>query len=250
MILAAGFGTRLRPLTQSRPKALVEAGGVSLLAAHLERLRPLKPNCLLVNGHYRVDQLKAFLAQNIVGWRDFRLLVEEPILETGGALKNAAPFVRGAFLVTVNVDAATDLSPALVVADYYRRPSLATLLLHDEPRFNQVEVDPESRIIAFGRRRAAPGNRLLAYTGIQLCSPLLLQMLACEKATAFPLIPFYQRLLAAGRRDLRAVVVASGQDYYWRDIGTPDELAALETDLYNRPGLARRMGFYRQRTAL
>ncbi len=246
LLLAAGLGTRLRPLTADRPKALVEVAGVPLLAAQLNRLRSSRPRQLLINAHYRADRLESFLkGAPVAGWRSFRLLQETQLLDTGGALKRAAFLVRGEALVTVNVDIASDLHPALVVAEQRRRPALATLLLHDYPRYNQVEVATDGRIVAFGRRRAASGNRLLAYTGIQVCASLLLSLLRREPETVFPLIPFYQRLLASGRRDLRAVVVAADSDYYWRDIGTPAELAALERDLEQRPDLARRLGFVR-----
>ena len=243
MILAAGFGTRLRPLTDRLPKALVPVAGVSLLELWLARLRPAKPATLLVNGHYRVMQLATVLNRVAYGFREVRLLREEPILDTGGGLRRAMAFARGDFLATVNVDVVTDISPALALARHLREKALVTMILHDHPRYNQVEVDDRGRITAFGRDRPRPGRRLLAYTGLQLCSPRLLKLFQRCPEPAFPLVPFYQRLLAAGRNDLKACIVDTRKEYYWRDAGTPDDLKVLDNDLASWPGLARRLGF-------
>ncbi len=243
MILAAGFGTRLRPLTEHLPKALVPVAGQPLLGLWLERLRPLKPAALLVNGHYRVEQLEAFLATSAAGFREVRLLREAPILDTGGGLRRAMAFARGRFLATVNVDVVSDLSPALALDRYRREKALVTMILHDHPRYNQVEVDDGGRITAFGLSRPRPGRRLLAYTGIQVCSPRLFRLLQRCPEPVFPLVPFYQRLLDSGRRDLLARVMDGDENYYWRDVGTPGDLEALENDLAARPELARRLGF-------
>ena len=242
MILAAGFGTRLRPLTDQLPKALVPVAGASLLELWLARMRPARPAALLVNGHYRVAQLAAVLDSAAYGFREVRLLREEPILNTGGGIRQAMAFARGAFLATVNVDVVTDISPALALARHLRENNLVTMILHDHPRYNQVEVDDRGRITAFGRERPRPGRRLLAYTGIQVCSPRLLRLFERCPEPAFPLVPFYQHLLAAGRNDLKACIVDTQKEYYWRDAGTPDDLKALENDLAGRPGLARRLG--------
>ena len=243
MILAAGFGTRLRPLTEHLPKALVPVAGMPLLELWLRRLRPLKPATLLVNGHYRVTQLEGYLAAAAYGFREVRLLREDPILDTGGGLKRALAFARGPFLATVNVDAVTDISPVLALPRHFLTRALVTMILHDSPRYNQVEVDDCGRITAFGLKRARPGRRLLAYTGLQVCSPRLFHLLRRRPEAVFPLVPFYQRLLAAGRRDLRVCVVDTADKFYWRDAGTPGDLEALEEDLRTRPGLARRLGF-------
>jgi len=238
MILAAGFGTRLRPLTERMPKALVPVGGQPLIQRCLDYFRTLRPGLLLVNGHHHAGQLAVFLDSKVAGYRRFRFIHEPEILDTGGALRNASPLVQGDFLVTVNVDIVSDISPLDALASHLRNRALVTMILHDHPRYNQVEVDAVGRIVAFGRRRPRPGNRLLAYTGIQICSPTLLALLRRCRQDVFPLIPFYQRLLDHGRRDLLAHVVDTRYKFYWRDVGTPQDLAACEADFAARPGLA------------
>ncbi len=243
MILAAGFGTRLRPLTEQTPKPLIEVAGVPLLKFALNRLRKLKPGTLVVNGHYLSDQIENFLYKNCSGFRHLKYLFEPEILDTGGGICNAAGFLDGPFFVTVNADIITDISLFRAVSQHLQSRALVTMVLHERPRYNQVEVDGKGSIRGFGGGLTETGNRLLAYTGIQICSPLLLDLMAREKAQAFPLITFYKRLLAAGRLDIRAHVVNSENHFYWRDLGTHDDLAAVADDLRRDETLARRLGF-------
>jgi len=242
MILAAGFGTRLKPLTERIPKSLVPVAGMPLLALSLSRLRKLKPRILVVNGHHLSGQLETFLRQSSYGFQQTEYLYEPLILDTGGALRNASHYLRGPFFVTTNADVVSDIPLFKAVSQHLKSRALVTMLLHDRARYNQVEVDPQGRIKGFGRSQAASGNRILAYTGIQICSPLLLDMMEREPGLPFSLITFYSRLLAAGRLDLLSHVVDTQNDYYWRDVGTPDDLIAIEHDLSNDPGLAARVG--------
>ena len=242
MILAAGFGTRLKPLTDRLPKPLVPIAGMPMLEFSLKRLRKLKPRILVVNGHHLSGQLEDFLRQSSDGFQRIEYLYEPLILDTGGAIRNASRYLRGPFFVTTNADVVSDISLFEAVGQHLKRRSLVTMLLHDRDRYNQVEVDPAGRIIGFGRSRPASGNRILAYTGIQICSPLLLDLMARESACPFSLIAFYSRLLAAGRLDIVSHVVNTRDNYYWRDVGTPDDLVAIEHDLANHADLAARLG--------
>ena len=243
MILAAGFGTRLKPLTERLPKPLVPVAGLPMLSLSLNRLRELKPRILVVNGHHLSAQLEEFLEQSAYGFQQTEYLFEPLILDTGGALRNAARYLRGSFFVTTNADIVSDIPLFEAVAQHLKRRSLVTMLLHDRERYNQVEVDCRGRIRGFGRSRAAFGNRILAYTGIQICSPLLLDLMVREEpGRPFSLITFYQRLLAAGRLDIVGHEVDTQNNYYWRDVGTPDDLVAIEHDLAHNPGLAGRLG--------
>jgi len=241
--LAAGFGTRLRPLTESTPKPLVKVAGVPMLTLALNRLRRLKPRILIVNGHHLSVHLEKYLRQSDSGFRQLEYVFESSILDTGGGIFNAARFLNGPFFVTLNADVATDIDLLPAVVSHLRRDSLVTMILHDNSRYNQVEVDLQNCICGFGRERARPGNRLWAYTGIQICSPRIFALMARERERSFSLIAFYRRLLGAGRRDLGAHIVDTEKKYYWRDLGTHDELAALEKDLSGDLTLADRLGF-------
>ncbi|MBN2808963.1 MAG: NTP transferase domain-containing protein [Deltaproteobacteria bacterium] len=243
LILAAGFGTRLLPLTERLPKPLVPVAGVPMLALTLNRFRRLKPRIMVVNGHHLAVQVESFLEEHSTGFQKLKYLYEPLILDTGGAVRNAARYLRGPFFVTSNADAVNDIALLPAVARHLRQGSLVTMLLHDREPYNQVEVDASGRIVGFALPPKASANRLLAYTGIQICSPVLLDLMAREApGRPFPLIPFYRRLLAAGRTDLAAYVVDTRDRYYWRDLGTPEDLAAVEADLKNRCGLAARLG--------
>ena len=242
MILAAGFGSRLKPLTEQIPKPLVPVAGVPMLTSAVHRLRALKPQILVINSHHLAPQLADFIDENISGLRRLEFIYEPSILDTGGGIRNAAGFLDGSFFITVNADIITDIPLAPLVSRHLRSRALVTMLLHDRPRYNQVEVDSRGSVCGFGRVNPAAGNRLLAYTGIQVCSPLLLELMAREPSGAFALIPFYQRLLAAGRTDIKAHVVDTGKSFYWRDLGTFADLAALENDFRKTPDLRRRLG--------
>ena len=243
MVLAAGFGSRLKPLTDRLPKPLVPVAGVPMLALTLNRLKRLKPHILVVNGHHLSGQLEAFLQESSTGFQRVEYLYEPLILDTGGALRNASRYLRGPFFVTTNADVVSDISLSGAVTQHLRRRSLVTMLLHDRERYNQVEVGPDGRIRGFACSQTVSGSRLLAYTGIQICSPLLLDLMAREMvAHPFPLIAFYRRLLAAGRSDIVSYVVDTRDQYYWRDLGTPKDLMAMEHDLNRNRDLALRLG--------
>lgn len=243
MVLAAGFGTRLKPLTDRIPKPLVQVAGVPMLAPTLSRFKKLKPRVLVVNGHHLSGQLGSFLHQYATGFQRVEYLHESLILDTGGAIRNASRYLKGSFFVTTNADVVSDISLFAAVTQHLRSDSLVTMLLHDHERYNQVEVDPVGRIRGFGNSKTVSENRLLAYTGIQICSPLLLDLMAREPAgRPFSLIAFYRRLLAAGRLDIVSHVVDTHDQYYWRDLGTLEDLAAMENDLKNIRGLAVRLG--------
>ncbi len=243
MILAAGFGTRLKPLTEFTPKPLIEVDGVAMLKLALNRLRKLKPGTLVVNGHHLSPQIKNFLRENNSGFRRLEYIFEPDILDTGGGIRNAARFLNGPFFVTVNADIVSDISLVRAVSQHLRRRSLVTMLLHKKPRYSQVEVDHQGCIRGFGGELKDSANQLLAYTGIQICSPLLLKLMAREKRAAFPLISFYKRLLVAGRRDLKAHIVDTENRFYWRDLGSHEDLTAIADDLKRDKTLACRLGF-------
>ncbi len=243
MILAAGFGTRLKPLTEQTPKPLIEVAGVPMIKLALNRLRKLKPGTLVVNGHHLAGQVENFIYKNSFGFRQLKYIFEPAILDTGGGICNAAGFLEGPFFITVNADIVTDISLTRAVSQHLQSRALVTMVLHERLRYNQVEVDSDGRIRGFGGGLTKSENRLLAYTGIQVCSPLLLALMAREKVSAFSLITFYKRLLAAGRLDIRAHIVDTENHFYWCDLGTHDDLAAVANDLRHDETLARRLGF-------
>lgn len=249
MVLAAGFGTRLGSLTQSLPKPLVKVAGRPMLAYVLHRLRRLRPAALVINGHYHSPLLAAWLRDHGSGFRRLDFLHEPEILDTGGGIDNAASRLSGDFFITFNADVVSDIPLASAVRFHLRRQALVTMIMHDHQRYNQVEIDAGGRIINFGRRsceagagKPPAGHCLRAYTGIQICSPRLLSLLRRRRPGPFSLIDFYASLLATGRADLHSFEVDTQSDFYWRDLGRPEDLRALEADLGGRPELAARLG--------
>ncbi len=237
MVLAAGYGTRLRPLTASCPKPLVPVANRPLLALTLRWLERFAPAQVVVNGHYLAEQVAAFLRASSSPL-SLRFSRENKLLGTGGGIRKAAPWLAsGDFFVTVNSDLVTDIDLEPVIAAHRASGALATLVMHDCPRFNKVWVRG-GRVVSFRPSPAGktPGRRL-AYTGIQVCAPRLLPLLAAGDSGSVSLIEVYEQLLATGREELAVYVPAPGS-FYWRDLGTAADYLGVHRDLASRPDLA------------
>ncbi|MFP5205605.1 MAG: NDP-sugar synthase [Acidobacteriota bacterium] len=238
MVLAAGLGTRLRPLTNDRPKALVTLNGRTLLDICLERLRSFGITEAIVNTHHFADLVADFLAAH----RNFGMRIEisreEVLLDTGGGLKQAAWFfLEGAerdqpFLLH-NVDVLSNIDLALLLQQHRESGALATLAVQERATSRYLLFDGEGLLC--GRRagrdgepemaRAADHPDALAFCGIHAISPRLLSLL--EEEGEFPIIPAYLRL--AARREKIAAFRADA--CRWRDLGRPESLLAAEEDL-------------------
>jgi NDP-sugar pyrophosphorylase family protein len=234
MVLAAGLGTRLRPLTDARPKALVKVAGQTMLERTLGRLQRFGITEVIVNAHHFADLLIAYLAEkNNFGLR-VEVSREEVLLDTGGGLKQAAEFFlrdgsNEPFLVH-NVDVASAIDFNAMVAAHKATGALATLAVKPRTSSRQLLFDAEELLV--GRRTSAstewarevPGPTPLAFCGIHVISPRIFSLL--DETGVFSIVPAYLRLAAAGER-----ISAYPTDAYWRDLGKLESVRQAEADL-------------------
>jgi NDP-sugar pyrophosphorylase family protein len=238
MILAAGRGSRLRPLTDHCPKALVEINGVPMLELAIRRLRKAGVDEIVVNVWHLADMIVAFLkAKGAFGMR-IEVSREAELLDTGGGLKQAAPFFDdGQPFFLHNVDVVTDLDLERLYRFHVERPALATLAVQARPSGRYLLFDDGGQLcgwesVAERRRQwaAAPVERseALAFTGIQVISPALLPRMG--DGAVFPIIRTYLELAGRGER----IQAYRADGCYWADIGGPARLEEVRRELEER----------------
>jgi len=243
MVLAAGLGTRLRPLTEERPKALVEVAGRTLLEITLSRLRAFKVREVIVNAHHFADMMVEYLKANDNFGMRIEISREEALLDTGGGLKKAAWFFlensSNEPFILHNVDVISTIDLHRMVLFHEENRALATLAVQERETSRYLLFDEHLQFC--GRRKGMdtkpelvrPASRPLAvgFCGIHVISPRLLAMLSEEGI--FSIIPAYLRLAAHGER----ILAFRADEYYWRDLGKPESLAQAAQDLQGRVSL-------------
>jgi NDP-sugar pyrophosphorylase family protein len=245
MILAAGLGTRLRPLTDNRPKALVEIAGRTLLEITLARLRVFDVREVIVNVHHFADQIVQYLKANTYFGMRIEISREEILLDTGGGLKKAAWFFledsasRDESFILHNVDVISTIDLVKMVEAHEANDALATLAVQKRESSRQLLFDEHLQLC--GRRaghdrepeivRPSPRLEPLAFSGIHVISPRLLPML--PEDGVFSIITSYLRLAA---RDEKIQAFRTDK-YYWRDLGRIEDLQQAEQDLQQKATL-------------
>ena len=234
MILAAGLGTRLRPLTDHRPKALVEVAGRTLLEITLARLRSCGIDEVIINVHHFADLVGEYLAANKNFGMRIEISHEEALLDTGGGLKKAAWFFAADEpFVLHNVDVISTIDLHRMTAVHLQSQALATMAVQDRPTSRYLLFDADLQLC--GRRagregepelvRPSPQAEGLAFSGIHVISPRLLSSLSEEGA--FSIITSYLRLAGQGEK----ILGFRADEYFWRDLGKPENLKKAAEDL-------------------
>ena len=231
MVFAAGRGTRLKPLTDTRPKALVEVGGVTLLEHTLRRLAAAGVAEVIINLHHCGEQIPAFVEKHgRFGLRHVEYSPEPELLDTGGGLKEASWFFNDSrpFLVH-NVDVLSDLDLRALANEHQRTGALATLAAMPRPTARPLFFDTANRLV--GRRSPTSGDTFvrapqgeavaLGFCGIQMVSPAIYRKMT--ESGVFPIVPCYLRL--AGEGEPINCFRADGAK--WRDCGRPEDLRPL-----------------------
>lgn len=238
MVLAAGLGTRLRPLTNERPKALVEVAGRTLLEITLARLREFGICDVIINVHHFADIVDDYLQSKAHFGMRIEISREEILLDTGGGLKQAAHFFLDSPdadepFVLHNVDVISNIDLYRMVQYHIKQQALSTVAVQSRDSSRQLLFDDQLQLC--GRRaerdakpeivRASEHVHPLAFSGIHVISPRLLPLLS--ESGAFSIVPAYLRLAAAGER----ISAFRADEYYWRDLGTPENIRQAELDL-------------------
>lgn len=214
-ILCAGLGTRLRPVTDHIPKPLLPVLGRPLLDRILERLRPLARGRVGVNIHWKGEAVERWLEGSPHRGR-VALFREDPILGTGGALKNAARLLRGGDFLVHNGDILTDLDLERLIAVHRASGALATLAVRNEPAVNTVGIEGDGTYAGVGSE--AGGIRRVTFTGVAVYSPRILRFLP---RGASAVTHAWERARFAGLR----IATLDCSDAAWSDLGTPQAYA-------------------------
>jgi NDP-sugar pyrophosphorylase family protein len=239
MILAAGLGTRLRPLTDDRPKALVEVAGRTMLEITLARLRAFDICDVIINVHHFAGMVINYLtANNNFGMR-IEVSREETLLDTGGGLKKAAHFflengnTSESPFVLHNVDVVSTIDLRRMVRFHGENRALATLAVQDRETSRYLLFDEQLQMC--GRRfgsdqkseivRPSQQAQPLAFSGIHVISPRIFGGMTEEGV--FSIITTYLRLAAHKDR----ILGFRADEYYWRDLGTPANVIQAAQDV-------------------
>jgi len=249
MILAAGLGTRLRPLTDDRPKALVTIAGRTLLEIALGRLRSFGIREVIVNVHHFAQMIVDYLGANGNFGMRIEVSREDSLLDTGGGLIKAAWFFLennhdspGSFLVH-NVDVLSTIDLPRMIKFHEEHEALATLAVQERETSRYLLFDELDHLCGrlAGRDSKAehirPAARVqrLAFSGIHVLSPRIFAKI--HREGAFSIVDAYLRLAAQGVN----ILAFRADGAYWRDLGRPDNLIDAERDL--AAGLIRQTNF-------
>jgi len=228
MVLAAGLGTRLRPLTNDRPKALVKVAGRTMLDLTLDRLRAFGIHEVIVNVHHFAEGI----AQHLRNQERIAVSREDVLLDTGGGLKNAAWFFledrRDEPFLVHNVDVISTIDLARMVEVHVKQNALATLAVQARPTSRPLLFDAQGQL----RGRAERGDpdpqrgmHALAFAGIHVVSPRIFPRIT--ENGIFSIIDTYIRLASEGEK----IFAFHADAYYWRDLGRPENVAQAARDL-------------------
>jgi NDP-sugar pyrophosphorylase family protein len=220
MVLAAGLGTRLRPLTNDRPKALVEVAGRTMLEITLTRLRDFEIHDVIINVHHFADLVVEYLKKNNNFGLHIEISREDVLLDTGGGLKKAAWFLDEPFVLH-NVDVVSTIDLARMARLHEEKGALATMAVQDRRTSRYLRFDDELR---FQGRASGAGPGALAFAGIHVISPRLLEMITEEGV--FSIITTYVRLASMGEK----ILGFRADEYYWRDLGTPENVKRVSEE--------------------
>ncbi|MGH9689085.1 MAG: nucleotidyltransferase family protein [Candidatus Acidiferrales bacterium] len=239
MVLAAGMGTRLRPLTDTRPKALVEVAGRTMLEITLERLRAFDIRDVIINAHHFAGQILDYLKANQNFGMKIEVSCEDVLLDTGGGLKEAADFFLNDAgsasepFILHNVDVISTIDLNRMIRTHRDGAALATLAVQHRETSRPLLFDQETRLCGRGSARdgkdslvrGSEATQSLAFCGIHVISPRIFSLMTEEGA--FSIIDTYLRLTTGGEK----IIAFRADHYYWRDLGKQEQVKQASKDI-------------------
>ena len=232
LIFAAGLGTRLHPITLTKPKALVEVGGVPMLGRVISKLKDFGVTDLTVNVFHFANQVIDYIKANNSFGIDIHISDERPtLLDTGGGIVRARRWLEGSEPILIhNADIFTDFDIAHMLAVHESSRSAATLLASLRISSRYLLFDSEGTMQGWTNKSTgevkpeglvAESLTPLAFGGVHIISPSILPLLADYGKEVFSIIPFYIDFC----KKLRITAHIPAQPYNWIDIGKPESLA-------------------------
>lgn len=234
-LLAAGKGERLRPLTDVKPKPLIEVGGKPIIAWNLELIERAGFKRVIVNTFYKREKIHEYFSANNWGSLEIKLVDEDILLGTGGGIKNIESELESDYLLTINSDIllGPDFDLRMVLREHINsalKPKVTLVLREDSDaeKFGAFGIDSSGRVLSFMTTTYREGKvaKRLMYTGVQALSREVFELMP-PRGTVFALPQtIYTKLLAADQP-----ILGLCYDGYWNDVGTPERLGAASNEI-------------------
>ncbi|MBQ2045889.1 MAG: nucleotidyltransferase family protein [Muribaculaceae bacterium] len=243
MIFAAGLGTRLRPLTNDRPKALVEVGGVAMLERVINRLKLHGITEIVINIHHFGEKIIEFIKEN----NNFGITIHisderDLLLDTGGGILKAQQWLDGNEPIIIhNADILTDFDLDKMVEQHINSNADATLLVADRKTARYFYIGENNRLngwtnISTGEVKPADyialnTDKLRAFGGVHIVSPSIFSELQnYSTEPKFSITPFYIDRC----KDLKIMGYTPNEKYQWLDIGKIESIAIAEQEFIEK----------------
>jgi len=235
MILAAGYGTRLKPLTNRLPKALVKIAGTTLLEIVISKLIKIGVSEIIINTHHFAEMMQQFLIEKKYFGIRIEISYEPTILGTGGGLKKALYFFDDEEpFILHNVDVISDIDLLEMIRYHKHNSALSTLAIQNRDTTRYLLFDSTNQLC--GRRDVVsnkaelvkkPENapQMVAFNGIHVLSPNIFKFM--ENEGFFSIIDTYLICAARGEKIMGFFM----EDQYWKDVGKLPDLKAVERDI-------------------
>lgn len=227
IVLAAGFGARLLPLTLIKPKPLFPLWGKPALGHTLDLLKTWGVRDVLVNAHHQADQILNYLKSRPVDGLRYQLSFEPEILGTGGVLPRARWFLDDEPFWMLNADVIADLPCHPLIEAHHRHNAIATLWLH--PQKGPRTVEHCDGLVTVFKSPLAGAEGTATFCGLQLLSPRILSHLPPMGFSS--IIDAYENAMVAGEKVAGIIVPNS----YWADIGKPGDYLSTHEEMIQQP---------------
>jgi Nucleoside-diphosphate-sugar pyrophosphorylase involved in lipopolysaccharide biosynthesis/translation initiation factor 2B, gamma/epsilon subunits (eIF-2Bgamma/eIF-2Bepsilon) len=237
MIFAAGLGTRLKPYTNTKPKALVELAGKTLLERAIQKLVKLGVDRIVINVHHFADLIEDFLKENNNFGVDIRISDErDHLLDTGGGLKKAIDlFIPDAPVLIYNVDILSSIDLNELIQQHESSKALVSMVMRKRESSRYLYFNKEKQLTGWKNCKTGEVKKArvdmekskpLAFSGIHLVDPKLFDLI--EEDGKFSIIDLYLRLAKTEK-----MLAYKDQSDLWFDLGKPEQLRKAEILIKN-----------------